>query len=380
MQIIHVSDTHLGATQYGLEERERDFYDCFNEFVERVLEEHVHVVIHSGDVFHSARPSIAALRVFQQGLSKLHERGVKTYAVPGGHDTFKRRGLTPLQLFDYLDLTMLTRQNPIVVRGELLVAGIEYTPQAFKESLVQSLNAIAGRANTENAKYKVLVLHQALGEVFPPSYELTLDDLPRGFTYYAMGHVHHRTVINRDERTVAYPGSLENLDLQEAARGEEKGFFIVDLSGSEPQIDFVKIDGVRPQLVREVRYEKLREYKSTLLREAVEASKRKKPILHLRIVGRGVARGDVDRELVRPLAQHTLAVRVYLAEEVGEETVSLESVSLPEVLEQRLKNREMAMFVARLVDLLSGGEEAVKDCIEEAEKVFRDGSWKRWVK
>ena len=379
MQIAHIADTHLGAAQYGLEEREKDLYECFNEFVEKVIEEHVKIVVHSGDVFHNARPSISALRTFQIGLKKLHEHGVKIYAIPGGHDMLKRRGLTPLLLFDYLDLTVLSRKRPVVRQGDLLIAGIEYIPRAFRKDLVNALGRIQAVASRDSAARKILVLHQALGEIFPPSHEISINELPAGFSYYALGHVHYRRILTRDGKTIAYPGSIENLDLQEAIRADKRGFFIVDLSADQPQLEFIELENVRPQIVREVKYSELSSIRRLLLQEVKNLGARKKPILHLRIMGRNIAQRLVDRELVEPLMKHALTIRTHIFEEGMEDMVSLETISLLELLEKRLGNRELAAFALRLVDLLGRGEDnAVKEAIREAERIFEDGSWKRW--
>jgi len=34
MLFSHISDTHLGLQQYGLEEREQDIYDSFNQAID----------------------------------------------------------------------------------------------------------------------------------------------------------------------------------------------------------------------------------------------------------------------------------------------------------------------------------------------------------
>ncbi len=34
MIFSHISDTHLGLQQYGLEEREQDIYDSFNQAID----------------------------------------------------------------------------------------------------------------------------------------------------------------------------------------------------------------------------------------------------------------------------------------------------------------------------------------------------------
>ena len=45
MLFSHISDTHLGLQQYGLEEREQDIYDAFNHTIDISIKDHVEFVI-----------------------------------------------------------------------------------------------------------------------------------------------------------------------------------------------------------------------------------------------------------------------------------------------------------------------------------------------
>jgi DNA repair exonuclease SbcCD nuclease subunit len=57
MRFLHISDTHLGYQQYNLKERERDFFNVFQEAIDKAIEKNVDFIIHTGDFFHSSRPS-----------------------------------------------------------------------------------------------------------------------------------------------------------------------------------------------------------------------------------------------------------------------------------------------------------------------------------
>ncbi|MEM2303603.1 MAG: DNA repair exonuclease, partial [Candidatus Bathyarchaeia archaeon] len=122
MRIAHVSDTHLGRRQYNLDERENDIYDVFNEVVERILEERVDVLIHSGDLFDSPTPPIKALKNFKENLRKLQGR-VKLITVLGDHDFPKRRGLPPHSLFEEVKVLGVGELEWLEVDG-VLIAGI----------------------------------------------------------------------------------------------------------------------------------------------------------------------------------------------------------------------------------------------------------------
>ena len=63
MLFSHISDTHLGLQQYGLEEREQDVYDSFNQAIDISIKDHVDFVIFAGDLF--IRQTQAALQSYK---------------------------------------------------------------------------------------------------------------------------------------------------------------------------------------------------------------------------------------------------------------------------------------------------------------------------
>ncbi|MCL1965787.1 MAG: metallophosphoesterase, partial [Candidatus Bathyarchaeota archaeon] len=58
---VHVSDLHLGYSQYGLEVRRQDFDNVFAELVDRVVELRPDFLVITGDLFHQPRPSNVTL-------------------------------------------------------------------------------------------------------------------------------------------------------------------------------------------------------------------------------------------------------------------------------------------------------------------------------
>ena len=56
MKFSHISDTHLGFTQLGLDEREKDIYDAFEQAIEKSIIHKVEFVLFTGDIFHVPNP------------------------------------------------------------------------------------------------------------------------------------------------------------------------------------------------------------------------------------------------------------------------------------------------------------------------------------
>lgn len=295
MRIAHISDTHLGYRQYNLEERENDIYEAFNQVIEKVLEERVNVVIHSGDLFDSYRPPIKALKIFKEAVKKLSDSKIKIISVLGDHDTPKRRGLPPHSLFDEVKVLGIGKLEWIEV-NEVLIAGISNLRGRGIELLKTELRKFDSIAS----KYKksILIAHQGIDRYLPfeEAYELKEDDLPRKATYYAFGHIHSRILTKFGRGYLAYAGSIEIMRRDEIESWNKmgKGFFIVDFERDEPEVHRINID-IRPQYKIEV--DLTRNRLEDILLKHISSNCEKAPILHIFISGKNVNVQQVIRKL-----------------------------------------------------------------------------------
>ena len=377
MLIAHVADTHLGYAQYGLEERENDFSRVFLEVVNKALEDHVDVLVHSGDAFHDPRPRIRTLRAFRDAVKELHARGVPLVAVPGSHDMQRRRGVPPLALFDDLGVRLLTVKRPIWEYKGVLFAGFQYLPRHRREVMLALLSKLGGMAASHVGK-SVLILHQALEHVLPVAYELSLSELPKTFHYYALGHVHRPYTCSYGKGVLAYPGSTEVVDVTEISYISEKGFLLVDLTGDEPEIERVKLESVRPQLLYEVTP---KDFTELAAKAAMDAARcQLKPVVHVRVLG------EVDRRLVDGLRKRLegvcLKLRVEMrgAEEGGEKQASFETVDVRSAIEACIKtylgrpSPDLVSLAYELLRILSSSEvttdEAVRRAVQEVKEAY----------
>jgi DNA repair protein SbcD/Mre11 len=97
VRLVHLSDLHLGYRQYqrltpnGINQREHDVAGTFRRAVDQIaaLKPAPDVILVAGDVFHSSRPSNAAiLHAFRQFLRLTRELpNTKIVMVAGDHDT-----------------------------------------------------------------------------------------------------------------------------------------------------------------------------------------------------------------------------------------------------------------------------------------------------
>ncbi|MCS6767568.1 MAG: DNA repair exonuclease [Candidatus Nitrosocaldus sp.] len=294
MQILHLSDTHLGCMQFNLREREDDVYDAFNEAVETAIRDKVDAVVHSGDIFHVPKPSGTAMLKLGEALKRLSEHNIRFFFTLGEHDISRVRDTPAPYVFHRLGMaTYIGDGKPYTYRGLTLV-GLHKHRRGEGEQLRERLRGITP---SPSGARSILVLHQGLGEFHPYAYELVMDDLPAGFDYYAMGHLHdHAVKQHSNGGIVCYPGSIDPTP-GESIREFRKGFCMVDLSGDEANVEFIQVQSTRKQLRYTVEYDELDGFIKDI--EPRIRGLQKKPILALKVRGRSLDGASVARTLSR---------------------------------------------------------------------------------
>ncbi len=375
--VAHLADTHLGYRQYNIYERELDIYDALDEAVDHMLEEHVELVIHAGDFFDTPKPPPQAVRRAIQALRRLKEHEIPVLAVLGDHDLPKRRGEHPLAILEEVGLIRVlgipgVSDKPVEIRTRggryTLVAGLVHHRGIAREKLLARLRAL----NAPDAPTpKILVLHQAL-EGTSPEYELARGELPRGYSYYALGHIHRTMAFNVEGTIAAYPGSLDALRIDEAEYEEGHGFLLVDVGPRTAYTHLIRIE-TRPQPVYHVKYDALAE-ELRRIAAAVEKISRngKKPLVHVIVEGENIDRKRVHMLVHRLLEKHTLYIHLIVQEkrlrESGVEVdVATGKLDRLEILKKLIGDHELAKLADEIIDLvaLGGQEYELKLRIEE---------------
>ena len=110
MRLVHLSDTHLGHSAYnktdssGINQREADVYSAFNEIIEYILKTKPDLVIHSGDLFDSVRPSNRAIHEAFRQLVRLSRAEIPTVLISGNHSTPRHKATGSIfRLLEFLD-------------------------------------------------------------------------------------------------------------------------------------------------------------------------------------------------------------------------------------------------------------------------------------
>ena len=300
MLFSHISDTHLGLQQYGLEEREQDVYDSFNQSIDISIKDHVDFVIFAGDIFHTPNPSGTAILQMANALKKLKQNSIESFFILGEHDISRMRTTPVSYVYHNLEFSKYVGRGEPVYHKDVMITGLDKIRKNEISSYEEKFRELDTLAKQHNG-HKILVLHQGITEVNQFAAELNSSDLPKNFTYYAMGHLHDKSVKQFDQLggPLAYPGSTE-MTTSEGIKETEKGFFEVDISSKEAKPNWIKLD-TRPQFSTKIETEDFDTSISKILEKISTFGK--KPVVEIKIIGKDIERDVVQTKISQIIPQ-----------------------------------------------------------------------------
>ncbi|HEU5171803.1 MAG TPA: exonuclease SbcCD subunit D [Gemmatimonadales bacterium] len=246
MRLAHIADPHLGVRQYhrqtpaGINQREADVANAFRAAVDGVIEARPDAVVVAGDLFHSVRPTNAAIVFAFRQLQRLREAlpAAPIVLIAGNHDTPRSAETgSILRLFAELGVDTAVDDARYFVYPPLELGVLAVPHQALLAEVRPSLRPPGAE------RRRVLVVHGEVEGVLPGDRSAVeyggallreSDFAPDEWGYVALGHYH---VQHRIAARAWYAGSLEYVGpnlwgevADEAALGVPgKGWLLVDL-------------------------------------------------------------------------------------------------------------------------------------------------------
>jgi DNA repair exonuclease SbcCD nuclease subunit len=254
-KFAHFADIHLGANRHPvLEKMERQ---KFNQAIDNCIEEKVDFILICGDLFHIGIPDLDVVNNCVLKLKELYDRKIPVYVIFGSHDYNPN---TP-SIVDILESAGLLTN---VVSGQDLgngMLGLNFIVDEKTGAKLVGINARKGgiekiyyekldRENLEKEKgFKIFCFHTGLSEFKPirmKSMEtIPVSYLPKGFDYYAGGHIHQRIEEKLPDYTkIVFPGPIFSgypRDFEETAKGEIRGFYIVNFKEKIESLEFIQL-------------------------------------------------------------------------------------------------------------------------------------------
>ena len=183
--------------------------------VDLCLDEQVDALLLAGDLYDGEQTSMKTARFLGDQVRRLHEAGVAVFVIRGNHDALSRI-TKELILPDSVKVFGGRAETVAVERpsGAFPVAihGLSFAQPHAPDSLVGKYKpAVDGAAN-------IGLLHTSLAgsTVHDPYAPCSVADLhATGFHYWALGHIHARSVSEAGA-TVVMPGIPQGRDINEA--------------------------------------------------------------------------------------------------------------------------------------------------------------------
>ena len=358
MIFSHISDTHLGFVQYHSEERENDVYTAFDQAIDISIKDHVDFVIFAGDIFHVPNPSGKAIVVLANALKRLKQNSIDSFFILGEHDISRMRATPVPFVYNNLEFSKYIGNGKPFVYKDVLITGFDKRRKAEIESFEEDFARVDAEVKKHQG-HKILVLHQGITEINKFAGELNSVDLPKNFTYYAMGHLHEQELkqFSHLGGPLAYPGSIE-ITSSEGIKETQKGFYQVDISRSEPSPTWVKLD-TRPQFSLKTSMDNISS-EVDKISEKIKSLARK-PVIELKITGEIPEPGLVQAQVSR---LSDLALRCFWRHVSSEQSSGSVFMDRPVKIEDEmykiakeiLGSNDMANFaINELLPLLSHG-------------------------
>lgn len=253
MKIIHTSDWHIGQTLYQFS-REEEHVHFFNQLKNIILEERPDALVVSGDIFHSATPTVLSQRLYYHTLvelSRLYD-DLQIIVTAGNHDSPSRLE-APRELWEAFDVTVVGNldfykevegdgltydaskiQIPIKRNGEIVgwVLAVpflnsgNYPSLAENDSYSNRVFSFYNRLKDNlrlNEQYSechsvIVVGHLMMSGVNSNANNKLVGGLEsvdvesvtqlKGIDYWALGHVHHPQNLGENMRYSGSPFAL----------------------------------------------------------------------------------------------------------------------------------------------------------------------------
>jgi len=259
-RFIHAADVHLDSPLRSLVLRDPDLAElignatrrAFVRIIDLCLDEQVDALLLAGDLYDGDQTSMKTARFLSEQIRRLHEAGIHVFVIRGNHDALSR--ITKELTFPDSVKVFGGRAEAIVVdrsNGDFPVAihGLSFAQPHAPESLIGKYKLpIEGAVN-------IGLLHTSLAGA--PGHDLyapcSLADLQAtGFRYWALGHVHKRSVVE-GKCAIVMPGMPQGRDINEAGAksvtlvtvADDRSLRIEERVTSIAQFERVSLDATR---------------------------------------------------------------------------------------------------------------------------------------
>jgi DNA repair exonuclease SbcCD nuclease subunit len=241
VRLLHVSDSHLGHSSFGVggliddplrpgiptRQGEFDIRSGFSAALDTALKAEVDLVVHSGDLFDTARPPAYVIDFAMAEIKRLGAAGVPMVIVEGNSSFPRDRSLGhPLQILRHLPLVTVVCEDPAVVDVG------SWQLHAYPHRAVYQGEWPTVRPDKAGVDGSILIAHGvADGLRFfrgaRPAPALQTTRVAAWFSYIALGHYHRHAQVPGTDNAF-YAGSTAMVGWGDHRPGDEFSVILFD--------------------------------------------------------------------------------------------------------------------------------------------------------
>lgn len=372
MKFAHLADLHIGSWK---ESKMGELSSkAFIEAVDICVREKVDFILFAGDLFNTALPAIDKLKLVTKKLKELQDNQIPVYAIPGSHD-FSPSGKTMIDVLENAGLLTNVCKGK-VINGLLQlklttdqktgtgITGILGKKGMLDRNYYENLDYEHLQKEISPVFYKIFMFHTTLTELKPKSQEKSesqpVSFLPKGFDYYAGGHLHLRIEEQLPGYTkIVYPGPLFPNSFSEVEECGSGGFYVIDIADKTTKdqlLTWIPIQSVEPLNIKIESKHQTPVQVEEQIKQQLENHNLNNKLITLRLSGHLISGkvNDINFKSLAELSQqkgayHLLKNTSGLQSEEMEEILGL-SASTPEETEERIIHEHLQQIKTDFLD------------------------------
>ena len=252
-KFAHITDCHLGSWRNP---KLRDLnLQAFERSILISIKEQVDFILITGDFFDVNIPQLAPVKKAVEILKRARDSGIPIYMIYGSHD-FNTANISMIDILHSAELFIKPTEFQFNSDSVMLkffvdkktgakITGISGRKVGLDKEIYEKLDK--KKLESEDG-FKIFLLHRGIQEIVPLNMQfrdsLPISLVPKGFDYYGGGHIHKRVEKKIDNSVIIYPGPLFGStfqDLEETAKGEKRGFYIISFDTQIFECKFIEI-------------------------------------------------------------------------------------------------------------------------------------------
>jgi len=220
------------------------------------IKEQVDFILITGDFFDVNIPQLAPVKKAVEIMKHARDSGIPIYMIYGSHD-FNTANISMIDILHSAELFIKPTEFEFNTDSIILkffvdektgakITGISGRKVGLDKEIYERLDK--QKLESEDG-FKIFLLHKGIQEILPLNLQfrdsIPISLIPKGFDYYGGGHIHKRVEKKMDSSIIAYPGPLFGStfqDLEETAKGETRGFYIISFDKQIIDCKFIEIN------------------------------------------------------------------------------------------------------------------------------------------